>query len=97
MLQYDHGDGWANGYGFSADDRIEDAATLDEIRDLIAHRSESVFNRGPLVALPTERGRLVLSASGLTEVRDGRKSVHPLGPDEIATVARLFFRPFGVA
>lgn len=97
MLQLDRGDGWVNGYGFSADDRIEDAATLDEIRDLIAHRSESQFNRGPLLALPTERGRLVLSASRLTEVRDGRKSVHPLRPEEIGTVARLFFRPFVAA
>ncbi|QIK62201.1 arylamine N-acetyltransferase [Leucobacter viscericola] len=97
MLQFDHGGGWTNGYGFSADDQIDNAETLDEIRDLIAYRSESVFNRGPLVALPTERGRLVLSVSRLTEVRDGRKSVHPLRPEEIDTVARLFFRSFATA
>lgn len=95
MLQYDPDDtGWVNAYGFAERDEVTDPGALDVIRDLIARRPESVFNRGPLVALPTARGRVVLSGSALTEVRDGRRSVLPLSPDEVGTVSRLFFRTF---
>lgn len=98
MLQLDpDGSGWVNAYGFTARDEVTDPGALDVIRDLIARRPESVFNRGLLVALPTERGRLVLGRSGLTEVRDGRRSVLALAPDEVSTVSRLFFRRFVTA
>ncbi|WGD37161.1 arylamine N-acetyltransferase [Lysinibacter sp. HNR] len=88
------GEEWKNGYGFATDDVVSDPAQLDEVREAIANRPESTFNRGLLVALPTPTGHQVLSGSSLTEVRNGRKSSHPLTPDEVQTVAKLFFRSF---
>lgn len=97
MLQYDSdGTGWVNAYGFSLDDQVTSTTALDEIREMIANRPESSFNRGTLVALPTTTGRVILSGSSLTETRGDRKNVLPLTPEEVTTVAKLFFRQFEV-